>query len=185
VKRYSCCAFLHPGLDALEEILNRHQVTAREIALIDFRFPRSGASVIDNNELRSHNAQYVLAVAAVRRAVTIDDILADRREDPEIARMSGRVRVVHDDALDAAYPAQYSTVVSVATTDGRRWEARVDHAKGTPQNPMTYEEIASKFQMMTAHVADPAQADAIADLVLHLEDVADVRALGDAIRALR
>ncbi|HYM70010.1 MAG TPA: MmgE/PrpD family protein [bacterium] len=185
VKRYSCCAFLHPGLDALTEILDRHGVTAGEIASIDFRFPRSGASVIDNNELRSHNAQYILAVAAVRRAITIDDILADQREDPEIARLSRSVRFVHDDALDAGYPEQYSTVVSITTADGRRHEARVDHAKGTPQNRMTHDEVAAKYRAMTAHAADPARVRAIADLVLRLEAVDDVRALGDAIRALR
>jgi 2-methylcitrate dehydratase PrpD len=185
VKRYSCCAFLHPGLDALTEILDRHRVAAGEIASIDFCFPSSGASVIDNNELRSHNAQYILAVAAVRRAITIDDILADQREDPEIARLARSVRFVHDDALDARYPEQYSTVVSVETGDGRRHEARVDHAKGTPQNRMTHDEVVAKYRAMTSRAADAAPARAIADLVLALDGVGDVRLLGDAIRALR
>lgn len=182
IKRYSCCAFLHPGLDALLALLATERVASRDIAAIELRFPKSGASVIDNNALRSHNAQYILPVAAVRGEITIDDILTDRREDPEVARLSRRVRVVHDDALDARYPDEYSSIVSVALTDGRELRGRVDHAKGTPENPMTDDEVLAKYLLMASRACGDARARELADLVSHLDELDDVRRLGDAMR---
>ena len=182
IKRYSCCAFLHPGLDALLSLLEAERVAARDIAAIELRFPKSGASVIDNNELRSHSAQYILPVAAVRREITIDDILTDRREDAEIARLSRGVRVVHDDALDERYPDEYSSVVSVTLHDGRELRRRVDRAKGTPENPMTADEVVAKYTAMASRACGEARARDIAGLILHLDELDDVRRLGDAIR---
>jgi len=185
IKRFSCCAFLQPGLDALLGLVERHGLASRHIAAIEFRFPKSGASVIDNNDLRSHNAQYILSVAAVRHAITIDDILADRREDPEIDRLSRSVRVVHDATLDERYPDQYSTIVSLALADGRTVQSRVDQAKGTPENPMTNDEVLAKYLTMAAAACGQARARTIADLVLRVDALDDVRLLGDAIRTLR
>jgi 2-methylcitrate dehydratase PrpD len=123
-------------------------------------------------------------VAAARREITIDDILTDRRADPEIDRLSRRVRVVHDEVLDEHYPDQYSTVVSVTLADGRELCGRVDHAKGTPDNPMTADEILAKYMRMASRACGEARARQIAELILHLDNLDDVRPLGDAIRVL-
>jgi 2-methylcitrate dehydratase PrpD len=77
-KRYSSCAFTHPGLDALLKILGENGLQAEEIEGITVRFPASGAKLIDSSELKSHNVQYVLSVAAHRGQVTIEDILFER-----------------------------------------------------------------------------------------------------------
>src|SRR5262249_47610734 len=77
IKLYSCCAFLHPGLDALLSILARHLLTPDDVEMIDLRFPTNGTKLIDNNELKSHCAQYIVPIALLDRRVTIDDILQD------------------------------------------------------------------------------------------------------------
>ena len=61
----------------------------------------------------------VLPVALVYGRVSVDDILLDRNRHPEVARLSAGMRLVADPALDAEYPARYSSVVEVVTRDGR------------------------------------------------------------------
>jgi len=93
--------------------------------------------------------------------------------------------VVHDETLDARYPDQYRTIVSLALADGRTVQSRVDQAKGTPENPMTNDEVLAKYLTMAAAACGQARARAIADLVLRVDALDDVRLLGDAIRTLR
>jgi len=62
--------------------------------------------------------------------------------------------------------------------DGRTITGRADFGKGSPTNPMSYDEVAEKFQGCAAFAEWPAaKATQVVDLVRKLEDVSDVRAL--------
>ena len=99
-KLYACCAFIHPGLDGLLDIQKSDKVRGVDMESIILRFPKSGYKVIDNNALRSHCAQYVLALAATKGYVYFHDILEDQRSDPGIKKLSEHVTVVGDEELD-------------------------------------------------------------------------------------
>lgn len=182
IKLYSCCAFLHPGLDALLSILARHSIGPDDVEAIDLRFPTNGTKLIDDNELKSHCAQYIVPIAVLDRRVTIDDILQDRRADPRIAALARRVRVVPDDELDRAFPTRYSTIVEVTTRDGRTYRERVDYARGCPENPITFGDIRAKFADLTVPEVGQKRSERIANLVGQLDQSASLANLGDALR---
>lgn len=181
VKQYACCAFIHPGLDGLLDILETERVRPGEIRRITLRFPAGGYHVIDGNPLRSHCAQYVLALAAHRRAVDFDDILHDRRDDPKIRALSERVEVIGDAELDRTYPDLYRSIVEVETSGGRH-SRDVTYPKGSPQRPLPRAELDRKFARLTEDVISPRRRDEIGGLVSRLEEVPDI---GDLARLLR
>jgi 2-methylcitrate dehydratase PrpD len=150
-KLYSSCAFTHPGLDALLGLMAENQLGTQDIERIELRYPKSGAHMIDNNELRSHCAQYVLAVGAATGGVAIDDILSDRSEELEIGRLIRCTCVVADDELDKAYPERYESVVVLTRASGGKLTRRSSWARGTPQNPLTDEEVHDKFRRLAAY----------------------------------
>jgi 2-methylcitrate dehydratase PrpD len=182
-KRHASCAFTHPGVDGLLGLAVDARLRPADVERIVLRFPKSGAHMIDAHPLKSHNAQYVLPVALVYGRVSVDDILLDRNRHPEVARLSAGMRLVADPALDAEYPARYSSVVEVVTRDGRLLTRRIDAAKGTPDDPLTDEEVRAKFRAVTASVAPPARAAAIVRAVETIERVRDLRRLGALLRA--
>ena len=182
-KLYACCSFLHPGLDAFLRILDEESLPSQEIDSIVLRFPAAGAYLIDGLDLRSHSAQYVFAVAASRRGVRFDDILNDRSSEPEIARLIDRVKVVGDAELDRDFPDRYTSIVEVGTTGGRHFSDRVVHAKGTPENPLTWDEVVEKFRALTESVIAGPAAGEIVNVVRKIESLADVRQLGDRLRS--
>jgi 2-methylcitrate dehydratase PrpD len=181
-KLYACCAFLHPGLDGLLDIETTHHVRPHDIQGITLRFPKSGYQVIDNNPLRSHCAQYVLALAAFRGAVDFHDIINDRRTEPEIKSLSERIRVLGDEALDRTYPDLYRSIVEVKTTDGLRHVRDVTYPKGSPENPVTAAELKRKFGTLTRDVLGADQREEIARAVDRLEDLEEI---GQLIQWLR
>ncbi len=181
IKLYASCAFLHPGLDALRALMVGASLNIQDIEGIDLRFASSGAGIIDNNELKSHNAQYILSVAALRGTVTIDDILMDRLTHPDVARLARNVSVVYDDELDKTYPRQYSSIVIVRTRDGRRLQKRVDTPKGYPKTPPTDPELMQKYLSMATQQCTNEQAMHIAELTLDIDKLDDIRTLGAAL----
>jgi 2-methylcitrate dehydratase PrpD len=177
IKQYSSCSFTHPGLDALLQIIEENGLRSIDIATIDLKYPRAGAHMIDNNELRSHCAQYVFAVAAVTGQVLFDDILTDRRDHPEIKRLYDNSTLTPDDILDRTYPDQYESIVTVTTIAGRKFEKHSGWAKGTIQNPMTDGEIEDKFFKLSARRISEKQAEQIRSWITICETQTDVKEL--------
>lgn len=183
-KQYACCAFLHPGLDALLAIMQERSLTIEDIESIEIFFPRAGASIIDDNPLRSHSAQYVLATAAKYGKVTVDHILTDHRRDPEIRRLSSHIRLVHDTELDALYPQRYATIIVVHDRKGSPTRRRIDVAKGYPEAPLSDRELLDKYYSNATRAYDETTATRIREMILSIESVGNMTILGDALRGI-
>jgi len=181
-KLYSSCSFTHPGLDALLTITRQHKLSPADVQTIVLRFPKSGAHMIDNNELKSHCAQYILPVGLVFGGVTIDDILEDRLRHRDVARLRASTRMVADPELDGGWPETYASIVEVTTSDGRHLSARVNHARGTMQNPLTPGEIHQKYLKLATTVTTPAHAEEIAEAVRQIDRSSDVAHLAGVLR---
>lgn len=180
-KRYSSCAFTHPGLDALLKVLGENGLEAEEIEGITVRFPASGAKLIDGSELKSHNVQYVLSVAAHKGRVTIEDILFEQC-DEGIWDLADRVELVHDEGLDPFFPETMPTIVEVRTRSGEAYVERVDSARGTPENPLSSGEVREKFLFLASTVVEEDRAVEIMDAVDRLEQLPDVHELTELLR---
>jgi 2-methylcitrate dehydratase PrpD len=152
-KRYPCCGDIHSGIDALLKIVAENDLRPAEILEIIHRVHPSRAQVIDNNPLKSHCAQYILAVAAVRREIDSDAIVTDLRlTDPLIHDLSQRTRLIG--ACVAPTPLRGvpppppanealgvgSAIVEVRTRDGRVFREAVRPSHLRPE---------------AAHVTDP------------------------------
>jgi 2-methylcitrate dehydratase PrpD len=184
-KPYPCVAFLHPGLDAALAIRSREAIRAEDIAAIRFRFARSGLHCIDGNPLKSHCAQYVLAVALARGGLEIADLFIDRREDDAaVSRLSKIIAVVADtDALEAIFPARYAAVVEIDLKDERRFAERQDIARGYPDAPMSSEELRGKFRRIVAPAIGDAAAREALEAVSALWDSPDLARYAESLRA--
>lgn len=180
-KRYSSCSFTHPGLDVLIRIMGENCLRSDEIERIDVSFPTSGAKLIDRSELKSHNLQYILAVGAHRGQVMIDDILFPQ-EDSRILGLSERVNLMYDDELDRFFPATMPTILIVRTRDGRTFTDRTDSARGTPENPMTHEEIEEKFRKMSGITVDEGLSEELMRRVDGLDKLGDINELTELLR---
>jgi len=183
-KQYSSCAFTHPGLDALLTIAREHTLKPADVKSILLRFPISGKHMIDDNELKSHCAQYILPVGLVFGEVMIDDILEDRLRNPQVKRLRAATRMVGDPELEKSWPERYASIVEVTTTDGRTLACRVDDAKGTIRNPLTPAEIHTKYLKLATTVTPASHAEKIAALVARIERATTARDLAALLRNL-
>lgn len=94
--------------------------------------------------------------------------------------MMTRVTCFRDPSLDPLYPERWPAVVKIQGRDGRTHLARVDHPKGDPENPLTWEETEAKFHALAAS-APPEARSSIVRLVASIEELADLRSLTQAL----
>ncbi|MEO8692379.1 MAG: MmgE/PrpD family protein [Acidimicrobiales bacterium] len=123
-----------------------------------------------------------VAVALVRRRATLDDfteagVAAIRAEVVPVAR---RVVGIADHALAPIAGSVGPKIVEVTLTDGAVLSARVDHGKGSPACPFTWDESVAKFEDCASRAArpiEPAVRREVVDLVARLDEVDDVARL--------
>jgi 2-methylcitrate dehydratase PrpD len=176
-KLYACCAFIHPSLDGLLDIMSTDGVRAADIDRMSVRFPKSGYKIIDNNPLRSHCAQYVLALATWRGYVEFYDILNDQRSDERIQWLSERVEVIGDEETDRTYPDLYRSIIAVYTKDGQRHVRDIVHPKGSPEHPVSRAVLEAKFNTLTKGILAPERLTDIAKAVDRMEDLSNIAEL--------
>ena len=162
IKRHACCAFLQPGVNAILELRKRHGLGPEDVDQIALHFPRGGAAVIDANPVRSHNAQYVLAVALQDHEVRFDDLIVDRRlAEPALAALSEKVTVVHSVPLDPEFPDRYTSRVVLMLRGGRQVETLVTYPLGHPRNPLGPAELRAKVERLAEPVIGAAATVAL------------------------
>lgn len=176
-KLYACCAFIHPALDGLLDIMHSEGIEPDDIKSISLRFPKSGYKIIDNNALRSHCAQYVLALAAYKRTVEFYDILHDQRSDARIQSLSERVEVIGDDEMDRTFPDLYRSVITVENSSGVQHLRDIVHPKGSPDNPVSRALLDEKFASLTQGLVEPHFATEIARGIDQMENLENIRTL--------
>lgn len=97
---------------------------------------------------------------------------------PDVQKMIERVRFYVDPEAEQAGYDKMTTILKITLKDGRVISGRADFGKGSPSNPMSYDEVAEKFRGCAAFAEWPsAKANEVIALVRKLEDLSDVRTL--------
>jgi 2-methylcitrate dehydratase PrpD len=88
------------------------------------------------------------------------------------------VRFYTDSEAEQAGYDKMTTILKITLKDGRVISGRADFGKGSPANPMSYDEVADKFLGCAAFAEWPtSKARQVIEVVRKLEDVPDVRTL--------
>jgi hypothetical protein len=103
----------------------------------------------------------------------LERYLAPVRGDARLSAAMSLVRL----QVDPAMAALDEPVVTITSEDGRVVSHTVPVALGAPANPLSAAALRVKFHALAAVALPRAQADALADQVLHLDEIDDARVL--------
>jgi 2-methylcitrate dehydratase PrpD len=181
-KPHTGCRHVHACVDATQQLLQQGRPPLDEIVAIEVG-SYLGAVTPDfrvnphpqDAEAAGYSLPATVAVVLARGSWYREDVEAF--DQPEIRRLWPLVKVYLDEEIEAAYPAKNGCVVRVTTRDGRRFEGRVDYAKGEPENMLTDAELEAKFRRVAGDLLPAAQIDRLLDTVAQLESLSDIGAL--------
>jgi 2-methylcitrate dehydratase PrpD len=182
-KKYSAGSPFHAPLDALLGIMAEQGLQAEDLAEVTVRMPTRNKLLFgDDPPTLSVNPGYLLAVAAYDRKVEMEAHSEERARDPKVQELKNRIRVVWSAELENDPKLHSAADVEVSTRAGRTFAKRVVHAPGSTQNPMSQQELEEKFFSLAAKVISRGQAQRILESVARLQDMPNLRELGDLVR---
>jgi 2-methylcitrate dehydratase PrpD len=97
---------------------------------------------------------------------------------PEVQSMITRIHFRVNPEAEAAGYNKMTTILAIHLTDGRTISGRADFGKGSPADPVSYDDVAAKFRDCASFAKWPSEkARSLVETVRKLDTVSDVRTL--------
>ncbi|MCE9642251.1 MAG: MmgE/PrpD family protein, partial [Betaproteobacteria bacterium] len=175
-KPYSCAIGLHPVIDAMIEIRATADLDPEKITRVELRAHPylSKYQLLDNpvNGLHAKfSAYHSAAVALIDGAAGVVQFTDARVSDPAVAELRRKVHLTLDDSL--GMDQAYARIVA-GNVD---YEATIDHAMGSVENPMTDAAIQAKFDANATPGLGAERTRRVSESIWNLESLPDVRDL--------
>ena len=177
LKKWTTGGPIQSPLDALEILQKRHPFEASEVQKVVVRAATSAAFTVNNREMPDICLQHMVAVMLQDKTVSFRAAHDKARmQDPAILRTRAKVQLVPDEELEKLIPIRVA-VVEVTLGDGTQLSERVEHVRGTPENPMSRDEVVAKARDLMASVLGAAKCSQLIERILGLEGVKNIREL--------
>jgi 2-methylcitrate dehydratase PrpD len=185
IKPHAACRHLHPGIDAVLDIVAAEKIKPDAVEAIEVGTYKiaAGHGQVRYDDMLAAQMSYpfALATALARRAVNLNHFGDAARADDAVLRHVAKVRVVTDPDCEAAYPKQRPAKVAVRMRDGTVYRRRVDQPYGGADNPVDDGALSAKFHSLADPVLGAARADEAERMLWNLDDVTNVANLIDRL----
>jgi len=182
IKAYPCGGLTHAAIDAALDIREKHHVTPEEVEAVDvdvsehtynrivFKIPQTGLQ-------GKFSMGYILSRALVDGRVGLDAFTDAAVRDPRVLELAERVNMRLDRSLKQSNEGSRPCRVLIRLKDGRSFSRQVEFAKGSPEVPLSPQELRGKFSECARQAIDDKSTERILEYVERLETLKDIRPL--------
>ena len=177
LKRWTTGGPIQSPLDALQLILKKHPFEPDQVKQVVVRTATSAAYTVNNREMPDICLQHMIAVMILDKTASFKAAHdKPRMQDPAVLRERAKVQLIGDEELEHLIPKRVA-IVEVTLNDGTKLSERVESVRGTPENPMSREEVVAKARDLIIPILGVKKCDALVEKLLNLENVKDIREL--------
>jgi len=183
IKPHPSGSLTHPGMTMMLELIRKHDIKPDQVVSVKVgtnqNMPNALIHHRPTTELQAKfSMEFCMAILLLERKGGLNEFTDEIVNRPDVQAMIRKVDFgVHPEAEAAGYD-KMTTILEIALTDGRVIRDRADFGKGSPANPMSFEEAADKFRECATYSRWPkAKAERVVEMVRDLEAVKDVRVL--------
>ena len=177
LKKWTTGGPIQAPLDALENLQKRHPFQADQVKQAVVRVATSAAYTVNNRDMPDICLQHLVAVMLLDKTVSFRAAHdKPRMQDASVLRERAKVQLVPDAELEKLIPVRVA-VVELTLLDGTQLSERVEHVRGTPENPMTRDEVVAKACELMTPVLGAEKCSRLIERALALATVKDIREL--------
>ncbi len=175
IKRWTVGSPIQAPLDALDGLVRRHALRAADVRAVHVRIPHESLTIVNNRDMPEICLQHLLATLLVDGRMSFASAHdRPRMVDPEVMLVRRLITLQGDDALSRAMPSRQG-IVEVVLASSERLREHTLAVRGTPENPMTRQELEEKSMELLSPVLGATGASKLCAAVWNLEAINDPR----------
>ena len=192
LKAWPCCRVAHTYVKAALDIYAEHPIQAGNIDELiltvgkfgrDFLFTPLEVKQRPTSGIQAKlSLPFVMGVVFAKGRVIIEDFLSENLSDKQVLEIADKTSFRFDPNLcsDAIGPG----IVEVRLKDGRSFMKREDIPYGNPANPLSDDELTTKFRECARYAPKPldeGKVSGIIEKLLELEKVKNIREISELL----
>ncbi len=181
IKPHACCRYMQAPIDGLIELATQHDIHPEQVERIEIAVLEAGWPLVCEPRKRKYaptnvvDAQFSMpygaAVALTDRAAGLDQFTGDSFHSPQIKNLMGKVVLQKDNRIEKNFPEEWPAIVQIHLTNGKQFEKHIRYPKGDPENPLTWQELSTKFQSLAMRVFPRTRCEEIISSVKDMKPV--------------
>jgi 2-methylcitrate dehydratase PrpD len=183
IKPHPSGSLTHPGMTEMLRLIRAHNIRPESVERVDVgtnhNMPNALIHHRPQNELQAKfSMEFCMAILLLDGKAGLPQFTDETVRRPDVQKMIERIDFhVHPEAEAAGYD-RMTTIITIRLKDGQTVSGRADFGKGSPADPMSYDDVAEKFRGCAEAASWPeAKTAAIIDAVRQLQSLADIREL--------
>jgi len=184
-KLYAVCRWAHAPIDAILTLVQREDLRPDEIHRVVVETFYEGTRLLDYAPETVIAAQFsipfAVALAIRYHEVGLSEVSEANLRDPDLLSLARQVEVVVDPELDRLYPEETAARVTLHTRRGS-FRATVHYPLGSPENPLSEDQLEGKFRSLTADALGEATSRQLQEAILALPRAESVTTLTRLLR---
>ncbi|MFQ5895570.1 MAG: MmgE/PrpD family protein [Nitrospinota bacterium] len=190
IKPHPCGSCAHPAMDALRELIIENDLKVEDVervrlgtnrrVLEAFRYPEP------KTELEAKfSIPFCLGILLLERRAGIAQFKDEVVLSAPVREVMKKVEGYLDPEIDARGYELIRGRLEVRLRDGRILYREAELSRGTPQRPMSREELFEKFAECAGLVLDPGRVKAVEEAIYALDEMENVNALIEMLAGVK
>ncbi|MBP1707627.1 MAG: PrpD [Chloroflexi bacterium] len=182
-KPYPCCGLTHPFIDAAISLKAKYNIQPQDVESVtaaggDAAYSLCVPPEVKNNPRNTVDAQFsvpwTIAVALINGKVGTADFTEDAIKRDDILKIAQKVIGQLDPKMNRHGVGPGRVVVKMK--DGLEYSAEIEHALGSVQKPMAFNDLAAKFKECASRSlkqARSARINRVIEMIRQLDNLED------------
>jgi 2-methylcitrate dehydratase PrpD len=189
LKPYPSGSLSHPAMTELARLIEVHKLQAAQVEKVDIGANHQMTTTLLHHRPKTgfeakFSMEYCLAILLLEGKAGLGEFSDKVVRRADVQEMIGRVNFYVDPQAEGAGFDKMTSLLKIHLKDGQVITGRAEFGKGSPANPMTFEEAAAKFRGCAEFAEWPkAKTEKIIAFVKALDAAPDANALTPLLSA--
>jgi 2-methylcitrate dehydratase PrpD len=183
IKPYPSGSLTHPAMTELMRLIEANNIYAAQVEKVDVGANHNMTTTLLHHDPKTglnakFSMEFCLAILLLERKAGLGAFSDKVVQRPDVREMIRKINFYVDPEAESAGFDKMTSILKIRLKDGTVITGRAEFAKGSPSNPMTFEETATKFRGCADYAEWPkAKTEKIIVFVKALDSAPDVNAL--------
>jgi 2-methylcitrate dehydratase PrpD len=189
LKPYPSGSLTHPAMTELARLIEVHKLQAAQVEKVDIGANHNMTTTLLHHQPKTgleakFSMEFCLAILLLERKAGLGQFSDKVVQRSDVQEMIRRINFYVDPEAENAGFDKMTSILKVHLRDGRMITGRAEFAKGSPANPMSFVEAATKFRGCAEFAEWPkAKTEQIIALTKSLEAATDMSVLSPLLSA--
>ena len=189
LKPYPSGSLTHPAMTELAKLIEAHKIQAAQVEKVDIGANHNMTTTLLHHHPKTgleakFSMEFCLAILLLEHKAGLAHFSDKVVRRPDVQEMIRRINFYVDSEAESSGYDKMTSILKIHLKDGRAINGRADFAKGSPANPMSFEETATKFRGCAEFAEWPkAKTEEIISFTKALEAAPDITALSPLLSA--